>query len=271
MVQAATKTPIDRTQFGLSDTQIAMYRRDGFLLVRQVFDNAFVTTVRDAFNRMHRKSQTLVETSEIAKSLYVIGPPQADSAFETATLRVVWAGGDEPILETLGSHPRILSMASTVLGSSSLMQLINQAHFKHPYDGVDFPWHQDSRHRRQGTDLFTDLDGCGSFVETLTAIDPMTSDNGPLEVLVGSHKEGHLENFADELPRLLNRYPSQTIQMAPGDVMLCSPFIVHQSLANTGSTSRYVFLNGFALPGASRRIYPGCGLGRLRQISSNTV
>jgi len=220
---------------------------------------------------MHQKSQSLADTSEIDGSLYVIGPPQAKSSFKTATLRVVWAGGDEPILDTLGSHPRLLAIASAVLGSNSLMQLINQAHFKHPYDGVDFPWHQDSRHRRQGTELFTDLDGMGSFVETLTAIDPMTPNNGPLEVLIGSHKEGHLENFQDHLPRLLTTYQQHTVEMNPGDVLLCSPFIVHQSLVNTGSQSRYVFLNGFALPGASRRIYPGCGLGRLRQISSNTV
>ena len=157
-------------------------------------------------------------------------------------------------------------MARDVLGSNELIQLINQAHFKHPYDGVDFPWHQDSRHRRQGTALFTDLDGKGSFVETLTAIDPMTPDNGPLEVLIGSHKEGHLENFQDHLPRLLSTYQQHTVEMNPGDVLLCSPFIVHQSLVNTGRQSRYVFLNGFALPGASRRVYPGCGLGRLRRI-----
>lgn len=265
-MKAAAKTKATDSSSHLTQAQLRQYHNEGFLIVRSVFDDAFVQTVREAFNRLHARSQTLRESTTIEGSLYVIGTPKRGSAFRKATLRVVWAGGHEPILEQLGCDARLLGMASEILESDQLIQLINQAHFKHPFDGVDFPWHQDSRHRRQGSALFTDLDGRGSFVETLTAIDPMHSGNGPLEVLVGSHKEGHLEDFSDRLPDLRMQYPRQSIVMDPGDVMLCSPFLVHQSLANRGNSSRYVFLNGFALPGASRRVYPGCGMGRLRQV-----
>ena len=149
-----------------------------------------------------------------------------------------------------------------------MVQLINQAHFKRSKDGVWFPWHQDSKHRRQGTELFEDLNGKGSFVESLLAIDPMADDNGPIEVLIGSHREGHLyEGLSQRLPQLQSRYPKATLHMNPGDVLLMSPFTVHQSLPNQGHRPRYTFLNGYALPGASRRIYPGCGLGVKRRLS----
>lgn len=250
----------------LSDTQLAMYARDGFLLLRAVFGAQYVSQVRDAFDRLHAKSQTLEETCEVNGSLFVIGQPQSRSRFRNAALRVVWTAGDEPVLARLGADPNTLSIARAILQTNDVVQLINQAHFKHPFDGVEFPWHQDSKHRRQGTDLFTDIDGRGSFVETLTAVDPMADDNGPLEVLVGSHKEGHLGSRLDaELQRAIDQYPAKTVNMAPGDMLLVSPFLIHRSLPNQGHRSRYVFLNGFALPGASRRIYPGCGLGRLHK------
>ena len=100
--------------------------------------------------------------------------------------RVVWCGAAEPILSRYGMDRRLLEMAGQLLGSSEMNQLINQAHFKLPGDGVEFPWHQDSTHRRFGGDGWQDLNGRGSYVQTVTAIDTVTHDNGPLEFIPGS-------------------------------------------------------------------------------------
>ena len=76
-------------------------------MVKAVFGDRYVSEVRKAFERLHRKAG-LEETTDINGSLYVVGEPQAGAKYCKATLRVVWAGGDEPILETLGCNERIL-------------------------------------------------------------------------------------------------------------------------------------------------------------------
>ena len=44
------------------------------------------------------------------------------------------------------------------------------------------------------------MNGLGSFVETITAIDAMTLDNGPIRVIPGSHLSGHLPVGSDGKP-----------------------------------------------------------------------
>lgn len=159
-------------------------------------------------------------------------------------------------------------MAAQVLGSSMVDQLICQAHFKEPGDGVHFPWHQDSRHRRYGTELWSDVNGTGSFVELVTAVDPMTHDNGPLRVIPGSQRHGHLatdsktESFLPTNDAWFDPDDAFDITLAPGDVALFGPYLIHGSEPNHSSLARRSFLNGFACPGANHRDYPGEGSGR---------
>ena len=169
----------------------------------------------------------------------------------------------------MGCSPELTNMASQILGSSELMQLINQVHYKFPGDEVQFEWHQDSRHRRYGTHEWTDVNGLGSFVETITAIDAMTLDNGPIRVIPGSHLSGHLPVGSDG-----KTLPSSSIDcdsaipalLNPGDVLLLGPYTIHGSAPNHSRTSRRIFLNGFAMPGANKREYPWLGKGRLIRI-----
>ena len=48
----------------------------------------------------------------------------------------------------------------------------------------------------------------------------------------------------------------------PGSVLLLSPYTVHGSKPNRSKHARRVFINGYAYPGANRRVYPGKGAGR---------
>ena len=134
-----------------------------------------------------------------------------------------------------------------------------------PGDGVAFPWHQDSRHRRYGTPEWTDVTGRGSFVETLTAVDPMTADNGPLQLIPGSARLGHLATDPPDHALPADRFdPAAAVDLvlAPGDVALFGPYTIHGSAPNEGTRPRRAFLNGYAAAGANRRVYPGRGAGR---------
>ncbi|MFT5583817.1 MAG: ectoine hydroxylase-related dioxygenase (phytanoyl-CoA dioxygenase family) [Cognaticolwellia sp.] len=150
-------------------------------------------------------------------------------------------------------------------------QLIQQAHFKLPGDGVEFSWHQDASNRRYGSPLWTDINGQGSFVQIAVAVDPMGAQNGGLQVLPGTH---HLGFVADPetgcIPQEhLDLTRPTHLEMAPGDAALFGPFLIHGSGPNKGSTSRRLFLQGYACPGANRRRYPGSGIGVPRMLSEN--
>jgi ectoine hydroxylase-related dioxygenase (phytanoyl-CoA dioxygenase family) len=108
---------------------------------------------------------------------------------------VVWCSGADPTFVPYSSDPRFVGLASQALGSATVVQLIQQAHFKLPGDGVDFAWHQDASNRRYGTGLWDDVNGAGSFVQLALAVDAMGPHNGGLRFIPGSQHQG----FVSEL------------------------------------------------------------------------
>lgn len=246
----------------LTSAQLDAFWRRGFLVVEDVFDVDEVEHMRQAFERLEQRASTLEETAMVDGSQFVVEPQEHAVRIH----RVVWCGGAEPVLSRMGRDARLVAVAAQLLGSNQMEQLINQAHFKLPGDQVAFAWHQDSVHRRYGTELWTDVNGRGSFIETATAIDPMTPDNGPLEFIPGSHKNGHIDPDPDtgELPAgSYDPTRAVTVEMSPGSVALFGPYVIHGSRPNRGRSPRRLFLNGFAYPGANRRVYPGVDAGRL--------
>jgi len=155
-----------------------------------------------------------------------------------------------------------------LLGSNELEQLLSQAHFKRPHDGVIFGWHQDIQHRDKGAGTWDDINGSGSYVQTLIVVDEMTSDSGPLLFMPGSSQWGRVDfgdhNYDD--PDYTPRRPPQfhdedaiTIIAQPGDTIFFGPYTAHASFENNSQHYRRVLINGYASPGANHRVYPGAG------------
>jgi ectoine hydroxylase-related dioxygenase (phytanoyl-CoA dioxygenase family) len=250
----------------LTPAQIEEFFEVGFVLRPDVFDADEVAVMRAAFERLERAAYRLGESGTAGGSQFVVHAVKTgDQAPRLSIDRIVWCGACEPVLSDFGRDARLLRMAGQLLGSDDMSQLINQAHFKLPHDGVEFPWHQDSTHRRYGGDDWTDVNGRGSFVQTLTAIDEVTEENGPLEFIPGSCRLGHVPPREDGgLPTdHVDPGHAVSVTMAPGAVVLFGPYVFHRSLPNRSERPRRVFINGFACPGANSRIYPGEGAGRL--------
>jgi ectoine hydroxylase-related dioxygenase (phytanoyl-CoA dioxygenase family) len=260
----------------LTSDRIREFFERGFTVVPRVFSRREVGELRGAFDRLRDTAFELgnrVEgdgplVSSYQGSRFVLERVAgALNGHGVRIERVAWCGGAEPVLDRFGRDPRLLSLASQLLGSPRMNQLINQAHFKLPGDGVEFPWHQDSAHRRYGTGGFADLNGRGSFVQTVTAVDDVGKDNGPLRFIPGSCKLGHIE--VDEgrdgkaLEELFDPSAAVTPSLEAGSVVLFGPYTVHGSAPNTSQRPRRVFINGFAAPGANARDYPGVDSGRL--------
>jgi ectoine hydroxylase-related dioxygenase (phytanoyl-CoA dioxygenase family) len=64
------------------------------------------------------------------------------------------------------------------------------------------------------------------------------------------------------LPGSFDPEEAITLTLEPGSALIIGPYTIHGSGRNESNGPRRAFLNGFASPGANRRIYPGCGTGR---------
>lgn len=241
-----------------ASTFLSEYMERGFVVLPGFYSPGEVAELSNAFSRLETRAHGLTGPTTVGTSLFVVEARPSGVRID----RIVWCGGVEPVLGTLGRSPALLTAAASILGTREMDQLINQAHIKNPGDGVRFDFHQDSAHRRYGTDLFHDVNGKGSFVQTLTALDRMDADNGGLFVLPESHRRGHVAPIDGKLPDgAFDLSRAVPLVLAPGDTLFMNPFTVHGSGPNRGSTQRRLFINGFATPGANRREYPGAGRG----------
>ena len=251
----------------LSSLQVEEFFERGWTVVPGLFGIHEIAALRSAFQRLERTAYALGKSRLHRGSQFVLGRRPARGA-GVAIERVVWCGAAEPILSSYGRDPRLVALAGQLLGSSMMSQLINQAHFKLPGDGVEFPWHQDSTHRRYGTKEWLDVNGRGSYVQTVLAIDDVRPDNGPMEFIPGSCQLGHLGLPRDGSPPAGFAMPTttETVVMKAGSLLLFGPYTIHRSSPNTSDTPRRTFINGYASPGANSRTYPGRGAGRILSV-----
>jgi len=160
----------------LSPAQISEYFGSGYLVLERTYGPAEVRVLLEGFERLEARAQRLNESASLDGASFVVERrPTGALRIE----RIVWCGGAEPELLRLGQSKSITVPAAQLLGGPDLDQLINQAHIKNPGDGTTFHFHQDSYHRRYGTELFTDVNGRGSFVQALTAVDAMVDPSSP--------------------------------------------------------------------------------------------
>jgi len=257
---------IQKQDSALADHERRAYFETGWIVRRSVFGVGEVARMRKCFDSLERTAATMSTTGLRSGSYFVLGTHAGAQVIK----RVVWAGGSQRYLLEIGQDRRLTIPSAQLLGTASMDQLLCQAHFKRPFDGVTFDWHQDIGHRDKGAGTWVDVNGQGSYVQTLIVLDPMDHDSGPLKFVEGSARWGRIDCSGDWYARATDRagsdgaaqYPIRTIVAQPGDVVFFGPYAVHASFENTSSHPRRVLINGFAYPGANGRDYPGAGIGR---------
>lgn len=256
----------------LTDSEVTAFFETGWILRRALFRSGEIAEMRAAFEDLLRMASTMSATGLNNGSYFVLG----EKSGEQVVKRVVWAGGSQPCLLRTGEDRRLTMPASQLLGSKRLEQLLSQAHFKRPNDGVIFGWHQDIQHRDKGDGGWRDANGKGSFVQTLIVLDEMTADSGPVQFIPGSSKWGRVDfgdhdydktDYQPNRPAQFRPQDAVTIIADPGDVLFFGPYTAHASFENRTQNYRRVFINGYAYPGANSRKYPGEGAGRTIVVS----
>lgn len=252
----------------LSPADVRQFYEDGYLILEGLFSREEVAAMAEAAERLRVVGRELAATLPVngdeaagelklehAGSQFVFGGLNGS----TRLLRVVWAGGCEPAFLDCGRDVRLTSVVGQILGSATAVHLLNQLHAKYPKDGLEFEPHQDSEHRRYGTPEWRDVNGRGSYIQTVVAIDDSTPENGPLVFYPGSGREGHVDP-ATVRRRYADR-PGVPALLKAGSAAFFGPYVVHRSAENRGAAPRRIAINGFALPGANSRPYFGSGTG----------
>lgn len=251
----------------LTDEQIAAFHDTGWITIESLFDGEEIDRMRACFNELEGMAAGMPESGLCRGSYFVLGEKEHEQVIK----RVIWAGASQPYLLGVGADPRLPEPASELLRSPRMDHLLCQAHFKRPNDGVIFDWHQDIQHRDKGAGTWSDVNGSGSYVQTLIVIDEMSDDSGPLMFIPGSSRWGRVDfgdhdydnpNYRHARPPQFHEEDAVTILAQPGDTSFFGPYSAHASFENTSDHYRRVLINGYAYPGANHRIYPGDGAGR---------
>jgi len=258
--------PTTSAHIALGANEVREYFDTGWIVRRALFSADEVARMRACFDELERIAGGLKETALHRGAYFVLGNRSDRQVIQ----RVVWAGGCQHYLLEVGGDPRLTGPSAQLLDDAAMDHLLCQAHFKRPHDGVVFDWHQDIQHRDKGNGTWTDVNGRGSFVQTLIVLDEMTPESGPLKFMPGSSKWGRVDFEADDRPDLHER-DAVTILAQPGDTLFFGPYTAHASFENKSDQYRRVLINGYASPGANRREYPGDGAGRRLEAPQTSV
>ena len=253
----------------LTQQELAEYDETGFLVRRGLFSDDEIARLLESFYLLESKASSLTGSTLVNGAQFVMAPTASQ---DLAIARVVWAGGVAPYLLSIGADERLTTPAMSLLETNRLTQILNQAHFKRPGDGIAFDWHQDIEHRDKGGGTWQDIGQRGSYVQTILVIDSMDEASGPIEFIPGSQRWGRVQFTRQDNTETCEHvidsvnpahHASIPVIGQPGDVIFFGPYAAHMSKANTSDHYRRVLVNGYATPGANHRVYPGAGLGRV--------
>ena len=201
----------------------AVYESDGYVVVRNVLDQELVNTARAHVDWLRAKHPGL-RAEQLGHMLMT----------------------DDPFWVRLVSDDRLLDVAAQFIGPDIALFA---SHYiaKPPFDGQPVLWHQDGS--------FWPLEPMA--VTTLwLAIDPSTPDNGCMRIIPGSHRMdlqalqprteiANVLNAAID-PAMVDESQAVDIVLAPGDVSIHHPNVIHGSNPNhsphwrRGLTIRYI-------------------------------
>ena len=226
------------------------YRREGYAVVRGVFNVAEVQAIAAAIDEVHADAARHGRSFRHGNLFYRIAPVDAGVPL---VQMAQWPSYHQPVLNAARLDLRIAALLEPLVGRD-LKQIINQIHWKAPGSNGDFAWHQDSRFREPAS-AYRNL-GI-SYVQTGLAIDPHTPESGCLRFVPRSHLWGDLgiDCSAEVLGSAmndaaleavgLNAADAVDILLEPGDLALWSPFLVHGSGANHADHRRRLYINGY--------------------------
>jgi hypothetical protein len=230
--------------------QIEQYKRDGICKFNGIFSLPEINRLRSS------AFVALTETSKISSRGYPHKTLElVHSSGVPSPALLFWPALCNAYQEQMRTDNRLISIVRQFLGDD-VQQLNNQFYFRLPGDTDSFAWHQDImfRNPKENYPRIVEEDG---YVQTAIIVDEMSSQNGGIEFVLGSHLLGDLGLIGSDYEGLrgFNRdnkhpafqnLPTVILEASPGDVVVWSSLTVHGSMPNSSKYPRMYLMNGFA-------------------------
>ena len=157
----------------ISERDVEHYREEGYLVVPDVLDAAMLGRVRAALDDLVSKAGSVREHSDV----YDLEPGHLPEAPKVRRIKMPHT--HTPIFWELAKYPRLVSILKRLLGPSGVRLHGSKINLKEPHHGSPVEWHQDWAFYPHTND---DLLAVGVM------LDDAFIENGPLQVVPGSHK-----------------------------------------------------------------------------------
>jgi len=203
-----------------TNEQIEQYKRDGFLIVRQMYSPEEVKEISnwidDLKNRPEEPGKHWVYYEKGPTGMRVLSRIEKFVEYHEK-------------LGELVKNKKILGRVSELFGQPAVLYK-EKINFKMP-GGLGFEPHQDIQ---AGWDDYTNF-----FISVAITIDENTIENGCLELSAGHHKKGLLgKNWKPLSEEDLKGVKFTKFPTKPGDVAFFDCFVPHKSAINTTSMPR---------------------------------
>ena len=215
---------------GLTADQVAFYRDNGYLFVDRFFDNDVIEAAQRAINDVLEEGK-----GDLAK----VAELEPD---DPTVVRRLWSPTDRhPFFLSLASDERLLDAIESLIGPNILLHY-TKLNMKGAKAGSVVKWHQDfSYYPHTNPDLVT----------ALIYIDEATIDNGCIQVLPGSNRDGLANHYVDGYFRgmvpehRLDASKAKPLPGAPGSVAFLGCMTLHYSAPNQSEKRRAAFLPAY--------------------------
>lgn len=169
-----TTASLDRVRapWAVTAQQVQAYRRDGFVVIEDVLDEADILALRQATDELVEASRGVTAHDAV----YDLEPTH--SAAEPRVRRIKMPHRVHPAYERVMRHPRILAALQALMHHSVRFD-ISKLNLKSAGYGAAVEWHQDWAFYPHTND---DLAAVGVMM------DDMRLENGPLLCIPGSHR-----------------------------------------------------------------------------------
>jgi len=227
----------------LSEEQIAQFHRDGFLILRGIFQGAELEELRQAADAVQAEGMA----GEGEHHLY---RDNADGSKTYFRSEYMWDRGD--IFRVVTVKPDLLACIGQCTGHP-FMPIGDSFVCKIPGGNVPILWHQDPPY--QGPESDAETFEMPNF-DVDIYLDESNVENGCVWGIPGHHLVGHVEveNFTEE--QLFNDFGAIPMEMQPGDVLFHCISAPHGSIGNTTDSVRRIFYVHYTTRGVYEQCYP---------------
>jgi ectoine hydroxylase-related dioxygenase (phytanoyl-CoA dioxygenase family) len=210
--------------------QRAAYERDGFVLIRSLFDAEEISILRDAIEK----------DPQLRASLY-----DRKDAQGKATRMATWNHPGDSVYGLAARSHRVVDTMEDMLGGE-VYHYHSKLTAKEPFEGGAWEWHQDYGYWYHNGCVFPYM------ASVMVALDKTTKENGCLQVLRGSHHAGRVDHGvlpgeqvgADprRVEEMLKRFERVYAEMEPGDGLFFHSNVMHRSDQNRSPNRRWTVL-----------------------------